>query len=61
VVADGNSDGSWKLAEEFDLWVLKRPVSGGPAQARNMGAHQSKGDLLLFIDADVTVPDDTIE
>lgn len=61
VVADGNSDGSWKLAEEFDIRVLKRPVSGGPARARNLGAHHAKGNILFFIDADVTVPDDAIE
>ena len=61
VVADGNSDGSWKLAEEFDMRVLKRPVSGGPARARNMGAHHAKGDILFFIDADVTIPEDAIE
>jgi GT2 family glycosyltransferase len=60
VVADGNSDGSWKLAEEFNIRVLKRPVSGGPARARNLGAHHAKGDILFFIDADVTVPYDAI-
>ena len=61
VVADGDSDGSWKLAEEFDMQVLRRPVSGGPARARNLGAHNAKGNILFFIDADVTVPDDAIE
>jgi len=61
VVADGHSDGAWKLAEEFDVNVLKRPVSGGPAPARNLGAHHAKGDLFLFIDADVTIPNDMIE
>jgi GT2 family glycosyltransferase len=61
VVADGDSDGSWKLAEEFDMQVLKRPVQGGPARARNLGAHNAKGNILFFIDADVTVPDDAIE
>lgn len=60
VVADGDTDGSWKLAEEFDLQVLRRPSPGGPAQARNLGAHNAKGNILLFIDADVTVPHDTI-
>jgi len=61
VVADGNSDGSWKLAEEFDMQVLKRPVQGGPARARNLGAHNAKGDILFFIDADVTISEDAIE
>jgi len=61
VVADGDTDGSWKVAEEFDMQVLRRPGQGGPAQARNLGAHNAKGDILFFIDADVTVPRDTIE
>ena len=61
VVADGDTDGSWKVAEEFDIRVLRRPGQGGPAQARNLGAHNAKGDILFFIDADVTVPRDTIE
>ena len=61
VVADGDTDGSWKVAEEFDMQVLRRPAQGGPAQARNLGAHNAKGDILFFIDADVTVPRDTIE
>jgi glycosyltransferase involved in cell wall biosynthesis len=61
VVADGDTDGSWELAEGFDLQVLRRSSPGGPAKARNLGAHNAKGDILLFIDADVTVPYDTIE
>ena len=61
VVADGDTDGSWKVAEEFNMQVLRRPAQGGPAQARNMGAQNAKGDILFFIDADVTTPHDTIE
>jgi GT2 family glycosyltransferase len=60
VVADGDSDGSWKQAEGFGMIVLKRPVQGGPAMARNLGAQNSKGNLLLFIDADVIIKNDTI-
>ena len=62
VVADGDSDGSWKQAEEFDVKVLKIDVQGGPARARNLGAYNARGDLLLFIDADVAIPNSaTIE
>jgi len=61
VVADGDTDGSWKLAEEFGMRVLRRPVSEGPARARNLGAQNAKGDILFFIDADVTIPEDAIE
>jgi glycosyltransferase involved in cell wall biosynthesis len=36
--------------------VLDRP--GGPARARNRGAATARGQLLLFIDSDVEVPND---
>jgi len=61
VVADGDSDGSWQRAEELGMQVLRIPVPGGPAQARNMGAQTAKGDILFFTDADVTIPPDTID
>jgi glycosyltransferase involved in cell wall biosynthesis len=60
VVADGDTDGSWRVAEEFGAKVLRIPVCGGPAQARNLGARAASGDILFFVDADVTVYSDTI-
>lgn len=60
VVADGDSDGSWKLAEEFGAKVLRLPTSGGPAKARNLGANAAQGDILFFVDADVAVCADAI-
>lgn len=61
VVADGDSDGSWRLAREQGLQVLRIPTSGGPAGARNVGARAAKGDILFFIDADVMISVDTIQ
>ena len=55
VVADGDSDGSWKLAESFGARLIRLPESKGPARARNTGANAAKGDILFFIDADVEV------
>lgn len=60
VVADGDSDGSWRLAEEFGAKVLKLPRCGGPAWARNVGARTARGDILFFVDADVAIYPDTI-
>jgi len=60
IIADGESDGSWRMAREFGMQVLKMPTAGGPAQARNLGARSAKGDILFFIDADVTIPADTV-
>ncbi len=61
VVADGDSDGSWRFAEEMGMQVKRIPFPGGPARARNRGARMAKGDILFFTDADVTIPKDTID
>ncbi len=60
IVADGYTDGSWLIAEEFGARVLRIPEASGPATARNLGAECAAGDILLFIDADVLVPPDII-
>lgn len=55
IVADnGSTDSTSKLAEEAGA----RVVSGGsPAEGRNSGAAAAKGGNLLFLDADVILPD----
>jgi GT2 family glycosyltransferase len=60
VVADGDTDGSWRIAEAHGLTVLKLPTPGGPARARNVGARSATGDILFFVDADVTIPPDAV-
>jgi len=60
VVADGETDGSGLLAQEFGAQVLRIPGPGGPARARNWGARAAHGDILFFVDADVTVPPDAL-
>ncbi|MBE9138517.1 glycosyltransferase family 2 protein [Nodosilinea sp. LEGE 07088] len=60
VVADGDTDGSWQVAKDFGAQVIRLPVAGGPARARNLGAQAAKGDILFFMDADVTLHTDTL-
>ena len=60
VVSDGESDGSWRLAEAFGVRLIRLPVSGGPAKARNIGAKSARGDILFFVDADVEIHPDTL-
>jgi GT2 family glycosyltransferase len=59
VVDDGSTDGSAAVAREFGAQVVSSS-HGGPATARNLGAAEAKGDILLFLDADVCVQQDTI-
>ena len=60
VVADGDSDGSWRLAEDVDAIIVQIPEPQGPASARNLGAEKAHGDILFFTDADVTIPPDAL-
>ncbi|MBI3300775.1 MAG: glycosyltransferase [Deltaproteobacteria bacterium] len=60
VVADGDTDGSWIVATQFGARVFRLPTRSGPARARNRGAREARGDILLFVDADVTVPTDAL-
>lgn len=59
VVADGESDGAWRAASAYGARVICLPDRSGPAVARNRGAWEANGDILLFIDADVVVRPET--
>lgn len=54
IVADaGSADGTQEIARSFGAKV----VPGGlPGPGRNKGAAAATGDILLFLDADVTLP-----
>ncbi|MBW4645954.1 MAG: glycosyltransferase [Goleter apudmare HA4340-LM2] len=60
VVIDGHDSDSWQLAQSFPFKVIKITDNGGPARARNLGASLAKGEILFFIDADVTINPDTL-
>ena len=60
VVDDDSSDDSRIIAEQFECRIHKLKEHIGAAAARNAGAAIACGHILLFIDADVVVPDDLI-
>jgi hypothetical protein len=60
VVDDGSTDASAPLAASFGARVLRRDHPGGPALARNDGAHVATAPIVFFLDADVVVHPDTI-
>ncbi|MEM8613035.1 MAG: glycosyltransferase family 2 protein [Cyanobacteria bacterium P01_H01_bin.105] len=60
VVSDGDTDGSWAVAEAFGAKVFRLPSSQGPAHARNVGAKAATGDIIFFVDADVTLHPETV-
>ena len=60
VMDDGSTDDTASVAEELGARVFRLDQNAGPAAARNQGAIEARGELLLFIDADVCVAPETI-
>ncbi len=60
IVADANSrDKTRDIAKKFGCQLTKG--GGNPAKGRNEGAKIAMGDSLLFLDADIIVPEDFLE
>jgi glycosyltransferase involved in cell wall biosynthesis len=61
VLDDGSTDNSAEIAKRYSCHLVELPSSLGPSNARNRGAKMAKGDILLFIDADIIVRQDTLQ
>lgn len=60
VVFDGKSDTQLPLYQHENITIIHSPERRGPAHARNLGAKHAQGNILFFLDADVTIPHDAI-
>jgi glycosyltransferase involved in cell wall biosynthesis len=60
VIDDASTDGSAAIAERFPARVLRSPARAGAFACRNRGGDGARGDILLFLDADVVVQADTL-
>ena len=59
IVADGDSeDKTIEIAKSYGCKIIK---GGSPAIGRNEGAKKASGNLLLFLDADVVLPEKFFE
>jgi len=69
IVDDGSSDNSLKVTEDFlnqyngkiNFTLIKEKKNKGVAVARNTLIEQSKGDYILFLDADDELPLNSIQ
>ncbi|MHB8859792.1 MAG: glycosyltransferase family 2 protein [Thermoleophilia bacterium] len=50
-----------ELAGKHDFRLFEFPENRGVSKARNEGARQARGEVILFIDADCIIKPDTIE
>ena len=60
VVDDASTDQSGAVAARYGASVMALERNGGSARARNRGAEQAQGEILLFLDADVCVYPQTL-
>lgn len=60
VVDDASRDRSVELARTYSSHIYPMETNQGANQARNFGARQAQGDILVFIDSDIVVQEDTL-
>jgi glycosyltransferase involved in cell wall biosynthesis len=60
VVDDGSTDGTREVASKQSVKLLSTGGRRGPAVARNIGAQEARGDVLLFLDADTFAGPDLV-
>ncbi len=56
VVNDGSGDDTASIAAALATRLISLEEPVGASRARNLGAREAGGDILLFVDADVIVP-----
>jgi glycosyltransferase involved in cell wall biosynthesis len=57
VIDDGSTDGSTAFLHDLPEVLVRRSEGLGVARARNFGASQATGDIILFADAHVRAPE----
>ena len=60
VVDDNSTDETVRVAEECGARVVTSNQRSRPAAARNLGAQMARGEILVFLDADVFVHPDSV-
>jgi len=60
IIDDGSTDNTVAIAEKYGAKILRQEHKGAGA-ARNYGAREAKGDILVFIDGDMYLDKDAVE
>jgi glycosyltransferase involved in cell wall biosynthesis len=60
-VSDGSNDKSVNIVKKFPCKLIKSTKNHGSGYARNIGAKNSKGEILVFIDSDVIIRENALK
>ncbi|PZG24414.1 glycosyltransferase family 2 protein [Micromonospora craterilacus] len=60
VVDDASTDDSAQRAARHDCTLIRAVRNGGPGAARNLGVAHARGEVIFFLDADLTLHRDAI-
>ena len=60
VVDDCSTDSTPQIIERFHARYFRTPRNLGPGGGRNLGVREARGEILLFVDADVVVTPGTL-
>lgn len=60
LVDDCSSDKSVDIAQKYPAKLINMPKNQGAAPARNQGAKAAKGSILLFMDSDILVEENSL-
>ncbi len=60
VVDDNSNDRTLSIVNRFPCSIIKLEKNAGQARARNVGVQASRGDILIFLDADIAIEKNTL-
>ena len=61
IVDDGSTDKTCQIVKKFKSVKLIKGKHKGPGFSRNLGAKKAKGEILIFVDADMTFDKDYLK
>lgn len=60
VVDDHSTDGTLEIARRYNCRIVEATGGSGANNARNIGAGEAKGEILVFIDSDILIARETL-